>query len=208
MMQSAQPMIIRMTVQRLVEGALLAAGRLPALAQSPSPSGSSFGQAKARSSRRIVVSLVDRYLVLLEANRVVKSYPVAVDTPTTPTPKGKFHVANRLLNPTYYRPGIVIPPGKANPLGTHWLGLSLKGYGIHGTSDPSSIGQAVSSACIRMRNADVQELFELVPPNGEVEIYAACPAALATVLRYGCDGAEPFSDGKAPAAFAAPALSH
>ena len=66
--------------------------------------------------------------------------------------------------------GRVVPPGKANPLGTRWLGLSKKGYGIHGTNAPGSIGRNASHGCIRMRNRDVEELFELVAVGDMVEL--------------------------------------
>ena len=65
---------------------------------------------------------------------------------------------------------MVIPPGKANPLGTRWIGLSRKGYGIHGTNNPRSIGRRASHGCIRMRNRDVEELFEMVAVGDRVEI--------------------------------------
>lgn len=55
-----------------------------------------------------------------------------------------------------------VAPGKDNPWAPAWLGLSAAGYGIHGTNRPDSIGRAASHGCIRMRNADVEELFELV----------------------------------------------
>ena len=61
----------------------------------------------------------------------------------------------RLIDPTWYAKGRIVPPGKTNPLGTRWLGLSSKGYGIHGTSSPGSIGRAASHGCIRMRNREI-----------------------------------------------------
>ncbi len=73
-------------------------------------------------------------------------------------------------NPTYYRPGKVIGPGAANPLGNRWIGLNQKGYGIHGTNEPKSIGKAASHGCIRMAKADLEELFTLIGVGDEVEI--------------------------------------
>ena len=64
-----------------------------------------------------------------------------------------------------------MPPGKSNPLGTRWLGLSHKGYGIHGTNRPDSIGKNASHGCIRMRNREVEELFKLVAVGDQVELY-------------------------------------
>ena len=96
------------------------------------------------SGRRIVVSIPDRRLMLIEAGEVVKTYIVAVGTPATPTPSGTFEVVTRVTNPAWYRPGKVVPPGPNNPLGPRWIGLSRKGYGIHGTDSPRSIGRAKS----------------------------------------------------------------
>ena len=76
----------------------------------------------------------------------------------------------RLPDPTWYGPGRIVPPGKSNPLGTRWLGLSRKGYGIHGTNAPKSIGKRASHGCIRMRNHDIEELFELVSVGDTVEL--------------------------------------
>jgi lipoprotein-anchoring transpeptidase ErfK/SrfK len=129
--------------------------------------------------KRIVVSLADRSLALFEGDRLVKSYDVAVGKPATPSPQGQFVVARRVANPTWYGPDKIVGPGKKNPVGTRWIGLNLKGYGIHGTSVPSSIGKAASHGCIRMRNADVEELFELIDVGVPVELSTA-PAAWLT----------------------------
>jgi hypothetical protein len=48
--------------------------------------------------------------------------------------------------------------------------LNQKGYGIHGTNEPRSIGKAASHGCIRMAKADLEELFTLVDVGDEVEI--------------------------------------
>ena len=126
---------------------------------------------RATSPRRIVVSLPDRKLALVD-NDAVTVFPVAVGKPTTPSPVGTFTIVSRVANPTYYKPGKVIGPGPANPLGTRWIGLSEKGYGIHGTDAPRSIGHAQSHGCIRLRNQDVEKLFELVRAGDVVELQA------------------------------------
>lgn len=124
-------------------------------------------------ARRIVISLADRKLVLLEGERVVKVYDTAIGKPSTPTPEGEFEVVNRIPHPTWFGGGKPVPPGKSNPLGTRWLGLSKSGYGIHGTNVPTSIGSAASKGCIRMNNHDVEELFPLVQVGVRVEILSA-----------------------------------
>ena len=123
-------------------------------------------------ARRIVVSIPDRKLALVENDEVVRVYPIAVGAPVSPSPVGTFTVVTRVSNPTYYKPGTVIAPGARNPIGTRWIGLSQKGYGIHGTDQPKSIGFAQSHGCIRLRNADIEQLFERVRAGDVVELHA------------------------------------
>jgi len=123
-------------------------------------------------TRQIVVSVPDRKLALIQNGEVKKIYSVAVGKDTTPSPTGSFTIVNRLTNPTYYHKGQVIPQGPQNPIGTRWIGLSQKGYGIHGTNAPHSIGKAASHGCIRMGRRDLEELFELVRPGDVVDIRA------------------------------------
>ncbi len=120
--------------------------------------------------RQIVISIPDRQLALLEDGAVVRVYPIAVGKPSTPSPAGDFTVINRATNPTYRHKGQVVPPGKSNPVGTRWMGLSLKGYGIHGTNVQSSIGKAASHGCFRMKKKDVEELFTLVHVGDAVAV--------------------------------------
>jgi lipoprotein-anchoring transpeptidase ErfK/SrfK len=134
------------------------------------------------SGRRIVVSIPDRKLALLEDGRVVKIFRTAVGAPKSPSPTGTFTIVNRIPNPTWYTPGKVVAAGAENPLGTRWLGLSLKGFGIHGTNSPRSIGGAKSHGCIRMRNRDVEELFEMVRAGDVVELHDERTEELARIF--------------------------
>jgi L,D-transpeptidase-like protein len=126
----------------------------------------------AHPARRIVVSFPDRKLALLEGQRVIKVYDVAVGAPVSPSPSGEFQIVQRLENPTYYKPGVVIAPGAQNPLGPRWIGLSVKGFGIHGTNRPDSIGKNTSHGCIRLRNEDIKDLFARVQVGGHVSLVA------------------------------------
>ena len=121
-------------------------------------------------SRRLIVSLADHKLAFIEDGQVVKVFPVAVGKSSTPSPTGSFQIISRTVKPTWYHAGKVVPPGPANPVGTRWIGLSHKGYGIHGTNAPRSIGKSASHGCIRMRNQDVEKLFELVQVGDPVEL--------------------------------------
>lgn len=132
--------------------------------------------------RRIVVSIPDRKLALIEDGRVLKVYAIAVGAKASPSPTGEYRIVHRIPRPTYYAPGKVIAPGPANPLGTRWLGLSLQGFGIHGTNEPRSIGRNSSHGCIRMRNRDVEELFDRVRAGDRVELHATRTDELAQIF--------------------------
>ncbi len=109
---------------------------------------------------------------MVEADRVLKIFPTAVGAPASPSPIGTYKIVNSIPAPTWYYRGKIVGPGKANPLGTRWLGLSIKGYGIHGTNAPASIGHNASHGCVRLRNRDVEELFGMVGVGDQVELYA------------------------------------
>jgi len=120
--------------------------------------------------RSVLVSLVDRKLAVIQDGVVVATFQVAVGADVSPSPTGEFKIVSRVQNPTYYRPGTIIPAGKDNPVGTRWMGLSQKGYGIHGTNAPKSIGRAASHGCIRLRNRDMEKLFTMVRVGDVVQI--------------------------------------
>jgi len=105
---------------------------------------------------------------------LVKRYKIAVGKKQTPTPTGEYKVVVKVANPGWYPKGK--PPveaGKNNPLGTRWMGLDIKGFGIHGTNTPASIGKSASHGCIRMHIKDVEELFQQVSVGTSVKILDA-----------------------------------
>jgi hypothetical protein len=138
--------------------------------------------AKKTVQRQIIVSIPDRQLALIEEGRVLKIYQVAVGAEVSPSPEGDFTVMSRLENPGYYKPGRVIAPGKSNPLGTRWMGLNKKGYGIHGTNLPNSIGKAASHGCVRMRQQDLEELFALVRIGDKVQLRGQRDSEIAQIF--------------------------
>lgn len=105
----------------------------------------------------ILVDLSERKLTLLLNEQVQKVYPVGVGRMLHETPIGDFIIINKAPNP-------------GGPYGTMWMSLSKKGYGIHGTNDPSSIGKYVSLGCVRMYNQDVEELARTIPIGTPVSI--------------------------------------
>ena len=136
----------------------------------------------ARESRRIVVSIPDRKLAVLEGGRVLRVFSTAVGAPASPSPAGSYTIVSRIPNPTWYHKGKVVGPGRSNPVGTRWIGLSIKGYGIHGTNAPSSIGHNASHGCIRLRNSDVEQLFDMVQEGDAVELVGERTAEVAQIF--------------------------
>ena len=103
-------------------------------------------------------------------------FPIGVGRKNS-TPEGAFVINVRLRHPKWHGPdGRVFPYGdKENPLGDYFLklkSLSAKagGYGIHGSSNDSSVGRSLSNGCIRMRNSDVELLYYLLPVSTPVKI--------------------------------------
>jgi lipoprotein-anchoring transpeptidase ErfK/SrfK len=132
--------------------------------------------------RQIVISIPDRRLAVMDNGLVLKIYPIAVGTRSTPSPDGDFVIINRAKDPTYRHGEMEIAPGKDNPLGSRWIGLNLKGYGIHGTNVQSSIGKASSHGCFRMRKQDVEELYTLVQIGDTVTVRRERDAMIAQVF--------------------------
>ncbi len=126
----------------------------------------------------ITVSKARNDLLLTANGRFFKRYQVGTGR-YDKTPVGTFVVTERIPEPPWWREdGKTVPFGdKENILGTRWMAIKatgvtkeIKGYGIHGTWDTNSIGKAESAGCIRLRNEDVEELFELVPVGTPVSI--------------------------------------
>jgi lipoprotein-anchoring transpeptidase ErfK/SrfK len=119
---------------------------------------------------RILVDLSARRLTLFRNGRRILRTVVAVGSPATPTPTGRYYVNQRLV------------PSDANgPFGPAALGVSafspvLTGWmqggpiGIHGTNEPWSIGRAVSNGCIRLRNPVLRRVYALTPAGTPVVI--------------------------------------
>jgi len=118
----------------------------------------SFNRYSAAAAKySITVNLGTRRLTLFKDGKIFKSYPIAIGKILTPTPKGAYKIINKQMNP-------------GGAFGARWMGLNRRGYGIHGTNNPSSIGKAVSHGCIRMYNKDAIELFSLVGVGTVVRI--------------------------------------
>ncbi|MCM8781769.1 MAG: L,D-transpeptidase family protein [Candidatus Omnitrophica bacterium] len=118
----------------------------------------------------ILVDKSQNTLTLKSNDEVFKIYPVSTGVDNS-TPIGQFKIINKIIDPVWYKAGAVVLPGSPkNILGSRWLGLSLQGYGIHGTTEPESIGKQVTAGCVRMLNKDVEELYIIVPIGADVTI--------------------------------------
>lgn len=124
----------------------------------------------------IVINLPQRMAFLFREGRLERGYPVAVGRRDWPTPTGDFTVRTREQDKTWFVPVSIqeetrregkpvltqVPPGPDNPLGRHWIGLSLPAIGIHGTNAPASVYGFRSHGCLRMHPDDVADLFDRV----------------------------------------------
>lgn len=113
-----------------------------------------------------------------EDETVYKLYPTSVPLTDDLTRLGRTSIIRKVEGPSWApTPSMkirnpewpdYIPPGPANPLGTHALYLSWKYYRIHGTHDTRKIGRRSSNGCIGLYNEHIAELFELAKSGTQV----------------------------------------
>jgi lipoprotein-anchoring transpeptidase ErfK/SrfK len=124
------------------------------------------GLGVVRLERGSSIPASDGSVITVNGADVVKRYPNGSVVPLSTT-EGHEIVANG---------NIVIPPYGTTQrrylgvLGTRRLELG-DGYGIHGTDHPESIGKAASHGCVRLRNEDIEKLYDMVPVGTPVFIY-------------------------------------
>ncbi|HUQ83360.1 MAG TPA: L,D-transpeptidase [Gemmatimonadaceae bacterium] len=112
------------------------------------------------------IKLSDGSAITVEGNEVVRKSPDGQVIPFD-VAEGREIVANK---------NIIIPPfgttqrKYSGVLGTNRLNLG-DGYALHGTDVPSSIGTSVSHGCVRLRNEDIETLYQMVPVGTSVYIY-------------------------------------
>lgn len=118
----------------------------------------------------ILVDKSQNILLLKTDEEIIKTYVVSTGKNNC-TPAGTFKVTSKLMNPTWFKAGAVVPASSPdNILGTRWMGFDLAGYGIHGTTEPQQLGKQVTQGCVRMANPDVEELYTIIPVGTEVTI--------------------------------------
>jgi len=143
-------------------------------------SGQSLSVPNSRSDplphgQRIIVDLSRKLIRVLDASGgTLGLFHCSVAARKAKLPRGRASVAVIARNPTYVfdpkmwpetknvRKKLLIPPGPRNPVGLCWIGLSLPGYGIHGTPAPELIGKTGSHGCIRLTNWDALRLGDMV----------------------------------------------
>jgi lipoprotein-anchoring transpeptidase ErfK/SrfK len=141
------------------------------------------GRAELRATvTRIEVDKQQRRLRAYDKDgRLVGVFPASIGSKDKPTPNGAFVVRRIARNPEWrYNPRFAfkeikatrpfrIAAGPNNPLGTVWIGISARSYGIHGTPVPEEVGMANSHGCVRLTNWDAQALASMVKRGTKVE---------------------------------------
>jgi lipoprotein-anchoring transpeptidase ErfK/SrfK len=135
------------------------------------------------AQRVIKVDTRGRMLDLVDANRVIASFPITPGSKSLPAPIGTWKVVKVTTMPIFrwdeamLKHGrrssdfYTIAPGPRNPVGIVWIGLNKKGIGIHGTDSPDTIGRSASHGCIRLANWDAARVVNQVTVGMTVEIY-------------------------------------
>ncbi|MCC7012634.1 MAG: L,D-transpeptidase [Planctomycetes bacterium] len=124
----------------------------------------------------MLVDLSAMWAFYCYADELVVGWEIGVGKSGSDTRPGVYTIGLKQENPMWSPVGRdPVPFGDpANPLGTRWLAWYQDGrgttLGFHGTNDPTSVGKRVSEGCIRMRNEDVEALFEILPKDAEVRV--------------------------------------
>jgi lipoprotein-anchoring transpeptidase ErfK/SrfK len=135
---------------------------------------------------RLVIRLSEKWVRAYDAEgRVLAHFPCSIAARVEKRPLGRLEVVAVAENPNYtFDPELfpeseegrvlgrklILPPGPNNPVGLAWIGLSLPGYGIHGTPHPERIGRTESHGCFRLTNWDALYLLRLVHIGMPVEV--------------------------------------
>jgi lipoprotein-anchoring transpeptidase ErfK/SrfK len=127
---------------------------------------------------RMLVDLDAHWAFYIVGDEVAGAWEVGIGKEGGTRP-GKYVVGEKKEEPMWFRQGQApVPYGSPeNPLGTRWIAWltadgQATGLGFHGTNQPESIGKDESQGCIRMRNTDVEELFEILPKGAAIQVQA------------------------------------
>ena len=125
----------------------------------------------------------ERVLIAVDAQkRPVALFPISLGTPRDELPVGTLKIVSAATDPTFdYDPELLhdkdpthtkvtMAPGPNNPVGSVWLGLSKKHYGIHGTPNPAGVGHRETKGCIHLTNWDAHKVLSIAPVGTPVEV--------------------------------------
>ncbi|MFE8695529.1 L,D-transpeptidase [Cytobacillus sp. FJAT-53684] len=122
----------------------------------------------------VIVNKKTNEVAFINENKVQTVISAATGKTEDLTPEGLFTITVKAKDP-YYRKKNIKGNDPNNPLGTRWIGFDAndtdgRTYGIHGTNDPSSIGQYVSLGCIRLQNEGIESLYDIIPLGTKILI--------------------------------------
>lgn len=131
------------------------------------------------STGTIVVDTANTYLYLVLGNGRALRYGIGVGREGF-TWSGRERISRMAEWPDWYPPAEMIERqpylprfmagGAGNPMGARALYLGKTLYRIHGTNQPSTIGQFVSSGCIRLLNEDIEDLYQRITVGSQVVV--------------------------------------
>ncbi len=122
----------------------------------------------------LIVNKYYNQMAFIDNGEIKSIYDVATGFTSELTPEGEFTIVIKAKNP-YYRKKNIEGGSKENPLGTRWMGFDPEGtdgriYGVHGNNNPSSIGRYVTQGCVRMKNEEIEVLFNRIPIGTKILI--------------------------------------
>jgi lipoprotein-anchoring transpeptidase ErfK/SrfK len=140
-----------------------------------------FGPEESFKERLVYVDTVANRLKITDRGKLMASFPI---TPGEEKyiPYGDWNVVVMVTTPEFrwdkqmLQEGkrseefFQLPPGPNSPVGILWAGLNKSGIGLHGTSNPGTIGRARSAGCIRLSNWDAIRLPSLIRPGTKVVV--------------------------------------
>ena len=132
------------------------------------------------------VNLGETSIEALDASgRIIAFFPCSIAKDKNKRPNGRLVVKSVVPDPDYtFDPELfkdsaaeehithkmTLPPGPRNPVGTAWIGLSLPGYGIHGTPEPEKISATQSHGCFRLANWNANKVLRMVKVGTPVDV--------------------------------------
>jgi lipoprotein-anchoring transpeptidase ErfK/SrfK len=154
----------------------------PAARQGSGSSGEPGAASPHTAAERVMVDKANHTVIVYGAdNRLIAFYPASIGSAEKPALSGRFTVRSVAYDPTYtYNPTygfkeqksqrpVKVAAGPNNPVGLVWIGLSAKGYGIHGTPEPDKVGKTQSHGCVRLTNWDALALAKLVKKGTPID---------------------------------------